>query len=266
MPRRLVISFLTLLVMLFLNLSDASLTVQTEVIYPDQDTYTLGGDINGLKDYLVADTSQTIFIRFPLDSVDFSTVNSTLLEMHNYADEVTTIAVYKVQDDAWDELSMTASNPPAISGKLDEIQVTGAGWYHWDVSDFVKAQTDGYASLALKATTTTGRWQGESVNDNTAANHPHLAIDGALYSTPVLQRPVTATTTLVPTTTVITTTLVPTTTIITTNIVSTKTVTTLVSPKGVVSDSGNLSAWSIFPVMMISVITINILRKRRNSN
>lgn len=170
------------------------------IINPDQDTYVTSTGINGLESYLVTRIDTTIYLRFPLSEI--MSLTSANLEMHNYVDDVTQVGIYPVEDDSWDELTLNNENEPEIGELLVSAEILGPNWYIFDVTEFIKQELDKdrYATIAMRALSNTGKWQGESSEDS--SNHPLLSINGQVNTNTGVDRPIAKTETTLVTETV----------------------------------------------------------------
>jgi hypothetical protein len=122
------------------------------------------------------------FLRFELGEIP-SAVLEAKLYLHCWKLELEefTAACHEVAHDDWSERTITWYNKPAHGNRLDAHSITGAGWYAWDVTDFVARELggDGVVSFCLKGAPEVG-YMGRALFDSKewkfSDKHPYLEI------------------------------------------------------------------------------------------
>ncbi len=159
-----------------------------------QDTYSRGGaysnDNYGAETSLGVkkrstnqDVNREAYLKFDTSSLT-GTVNSAILKVYlvNFHSNTTSqvLQVQGINSDMWDELTLTASNQPTEAGALLSSEtLTAAGAYvSFDVTAFVKAQTDGVVSFRLVGGDEDTGANYASKEHTNAAFRPVLVING----------------------------------------------------------------------------------------
>ncbi|MCS7131765.1 MAG: DNRLRE domain-containing protein, partial [Hadesarchaea archaeon] len=122
------------------------------------------------------------FLKFKLEEVP-STVVGAKLHLHCWKLELDEFvaACHEVAYDDWSERAITWNNKPAHGNRLDAIPITGAGWYVWNVTDFIRSEIKGdrIASFCLKGAPEVG-YRGRALFDSKewqfSDKHPYLEI------------------------------------------------------------------------------------------
>lgn len=148
-------------------------------LYGYNDTFTATSEINHRIGYMKFDLTQ------------LGDYDKAVLRMYCTTNCTTTsdrfVSAYNISNDSWNENILNWDNRTdfplgSTTSYLNSILLTktwvgnGAGWYEWDLTDYVKSQqqTDGIASIALRS-------QNQKVyfasnNNATVANRPYLFI------------------------------------------------------------------------------------------
>lgn len=187
---------LTLMLAMSLQMKANSIKLNADlIIYPDQDTYTSGGgDINGVKEFIVIDDWTLVaddigFLKFPIEQI--INANLVYLEMYNYIDEISTIGIYGVDNDIWEEISLSDQKDlPKATELLDTASIIGSGWYKWEVTSFVDSQDDGWVTFRLEVDDGPGHFQGHSKESYTEWKWPFLSVNGSIHSEDIPQKPI----------------------------------------------------------------------------
>ncbi len=122
------------------------------------------------------------FLRFELGGVP-SAVLEAKLHLHCWKLELEEFiaACHEVVCDDWSERTITWYNKPAPGNRLDALPITSAGWYAWDVTDFVARELEGdrVVSFCLKGAPEAG-YRGRALFDSKewqfSDKHPYLEI------------------------------------------------------------------------------------------
>ncbi|MEK4237310.1 DNRLRE domain-containing protein [Paenibacillus sp. FSL H7-0714] len=177
---------------MFVTSSIASANTAPTVVQlnPLEDTYVNAGG-NASKNYGTSNQlivknynadinlNRQTYLKFDLSSIT-GEIGTAKIKVYAIDTENSTIGVqaYGMEDDTWEEQSVTWNNKPDINHYLSSANVgKTASWQEWDVTAFVKQQkaADGIASLALIQQAA----QGHSVSINSReniVNQPYLDI------------------------------------------------------------------------------------------
>nr|WP_152393444.1 DNRLRE domain-containing protein [Paenibacillus guangzhouensis] len=172
------------------SIADTATALSAVQLSPIEDTYVNAGG-NASKNFgsstqlLVknfnADNNlnRQAYLKFDLSSIA-GEIGTAKLKLYAVDSENSTISVqaYGMEDDTWEEQTVTWNNKPNIDHYLASANVgKTASWQEWDVTAFVKQQraADGIASLALIQQAA----QGHAVSINSKeniVNQPYLEI------------------------------------------------------------------------------------------
>lgn len=157
---------------------------------PIEDTYVNAGGNAGknygtsnlllVKNYDAdSNLNRQAYMKFDLSTLT-GEIGSAKLKVYAVDTENSTIGVqaYGMEDDAWEENTVTWNNKPEIDHYLDTVNVgKTASWHEFDVTAFVKKQMalDGTASLALVEQAAKGHAVSVNSKEN-AENRPYLEI------------------------------------------------------------------------------------------
>lgn len=105
-------------------------------------------------------------------------IDSAILHFYVNTSGSAPITIYGLTDDSWDETTLTYDSQPDNAGaiSLGTVQVSNAGWYTLDVSDYIEGQaTDKIVSFKLIDESEAKEYIRIS-SSNSDSNHPHLMV------------------------------------------------------------------------------------------
>ncbi len=187
----------------FLVSSGESLNAQTATILPTADAYVRNGTYAntnfGSDTSLIVKGSPTSgflrisYLKFALDTI--TNVKSAKLRVYGRNNDNTAtinVAVFGVNDDSWTETAITFNTAPAAaSTSLSSAGVNSvAGYYEFDITNFVKLQLTGdkMVSVFFKDTTRQDKTVSFSSREN-GRNMPQLIIDTTHLVTDTIPSP-----------------------------------------------------------------------------
>jgi len=178
------------LAVFILAITNSALLAQTVTIAPTADAFVRNGtygNINyGSNTSLIVKGSPTSgflrssYLKFPLGAI--TNVRSAKVRLYGLnKDNTSTINVtlFGVNDDSWTETGITFNNAPAAASSLSSVGITNvAGYYEFDVTDFVKAQLTGdkVVSVVVKDITNSDKTISFNSKEN-SQNAPQLVVD-----------------------------------------------------------------------------------------
>ncbi len=119
-------------------------------------------------------------LRFDLNSL--TAASSARLYIYGYADDQMDVAVYKINNDNWNEDSVTWNNVPAFSTNVGSLAVQATNqWYSIDITSLVTGEiaNGGTLSIGLRDDTDTGLTANFFSKENTQSGlRAFIAIDG----------------------------------------------------------------------------------------
>ena len=89
------------------------------------------------------------YLRFELNGIDPAGITKAELRLWKSRDRQDTLRVFAVAVDGWDEYQTSWGNAP-VMGELVAAGHCGQGWNSYDVTDYVKTQTDEAVSFGLR--------------------------------------------------------------------------------------------------------------------
>jgi hypothetical protein len=125
-----------------------------ELFYPTDDTYSKENDANtnfGDSDVMHVRTNSTkeknSYLKFNVTGVT-GEVQSALLKLRVGENPIDDLTVHTVADTAWDEMTLSWNNAPAIGAGIDTVDNLDANtWYEWDLTPVISG--NGLYSFAL---------------------------------------------------------------------------------------------------------------------
>jgi chitodextrinase len=177
----------------------------TTDVNPSNDAYIRGGTYTNtnygtsvdllLKSNSNADQTRNAWLMFPISGYSNITSAKLRLFVKSVGTETTnTVAadLYSASaSDGWLETNITYSNSPATTAKIGTVTIatsstsTAGTWVEYDVTAYVKAETDGKASFKLVPTSNSNRTVTfTSKNDTDATKRPVLRITTGSACTP----------------------------------------------------------------------------------
>lgn len=149
--------------------SQTFVNAQVVVFSPTADAYVRDGSYGNtnfgndtsliVKSATTAGVNRLSYLKFSIGTIT-TPVKSAKIRVYGYNSTNTStirIALFGVNDDSWTETGITFNNaPPTSASSLSSVGVNNlTGYYEFDVTDFVKAQSSGdkIVSVFLKDTT-----------------------------------------------------------------------------------------------------------------
>ncbi|RTZ23857.1 CBM96 family carbohydrate-binding protein [Vibrio penaeicida] len=92
-----------------------------------------------------------VLLKFPIDQVNISALNTATLELSVFnSGSSQPVVAYKVDDQAWEESSVTANSAPN-SGDQIAAETNNNGVFRWDISQVLRdASSQGRATISIK--------------------------------------------------------------------------------------------------------------------
>lgn len=113
------------------------------------------------------------YLRFDLNGIDPATVSRAELRLWKSRDRQDTLRVFGVAVDGWDEYGTSWGNAPAM-GELAAAGHCARGWNSFDVTEYVRKQTDDRVSFGLRVLNQ--EKDGLGFNSREGGNPPRLIV------------------------------------------------------------------------------------------
>ena len=156
-----------------------------------------------VRNFISTNYMRKAFVKFDVSNRGLDSVEKAILRL--YCSELlnmpsVTAAVYEVSDDSWTETGITWNTMPVIDALINSVNITGPGWYEWDVTSYVTSQFSGdkVVTLAIDDNTLSGAHIKFSSKE-AGSNSPELVLTGIPSATPTPTLTATPTPTLTPT-------------------------------------------------------------------